>query len=454
MGESGRPSKRQKRAGNNGEDEINFEDEDENEHYEDGQAKKAVFHWQIWRQLLRRARWVDLLEYSLLLSCFLKNSADEITANEKPRCGDDPVDITAPYETQITWDLENRSLWPPRLHLWQCPNTLKNPTYDIGILRHKGHVVLDTWEEPIRDFRIPLTICSRVEGLRIEAWMRGDNRLTLGDIEARLWTKIVPGVGRRPSFDRRVLSKRASLDRCRTGLISWLPKRGRDEQTAFMDSLRTPEQRAKNQVTDQDLNTQQRAHYAKIGLNESKQSNAPTRAERIRKIKRAAEGDDTMAVLDPGAGTEPADSVDPASEKDDDAMDIDDTDEARSVTQVQEQTTEEDSDTEGSVSSSLLDPFDSRHEPPTNSLERAFLRQAIDVTVQDFRDLAQQQPELPDEYDNYYSQWGVLQQQWRALWEAEGNTSQAPVLKSRGRWTDGISQYEFAEIQRGKQSAE
>lgn len=221
-----------------------------------------------------------------------------------------------------------------------------------------------------------------------------------------------------------------------------------------MDGLRTPEQRTKNQVTEQDLNTQQRGHYASIGLDESKQSNAPTRAERIRKIKRAAGGGGNVAVSNPGAETEPTDPVNPSSDKDDNAMDIDDTDEANSETQVQEQTSEEDSDTEGSVSSSLLDPFDSRHEPPTNSLERAFLRQAIDVTVQDFRDLAQQQPELPDEYDNYYSQWGVLQQQWRNLWEAEGNTSEVPVLKSRGRWTDGISQYEFAEIRRGRESAE
>lgn len=439
---------------NNGEDEIDLEDEDDSESYEDGKAKEPVFHWQIWRQLLERGSWHKRLKYSLLLCCFSKISADENTANEPPRCGDDPVDITAPYETQITWDLENRSLWPPRLHLWQCPDTLKNPTYDVEVLRYKGHVVLDTWEEPIRNFRIPLTISSRVEGLRIEAWIRGDNRLTLGDIEARLWTKMVPGVGRRPSFDRRVLSKRASLNRCRTGLISWLAKKGRDTQTAFMDRLRTPEQRAKNQVTDQDLNTQQRGHYASIGLDESKQSNAPTRAERIRKIKRAAGGDDTVAVLSPGAETEPADPVDPAIDKDDNAMDIDDTDKAESELQVQEQTSEEDSDTEGSVASSLLDPFDSRHEPPTNSLERAFLRQAIDVTVQDFRDLAQQQPELPNEYDNYYSQWGVLQQQWRNLWEAEGNTTEVPVLKSRGRWTDGISQYASAEIKRGEESAE
>ena len=42
----------------------------------------------------------------------------------------------------------------------------------VEVLRYKGHVVLDTSEEPIRNFCIPLTISSMVEGLRIEAWMR------------------------------------------------------------------------------------------------------------------------------------------------------------------------------------------------------------------------------------------------------------------------------------------
>lgn len=42
----------------------------------------------------------------------------------------------------------------------------------VEVLRYKGHVVLDTSEERIRNFRIPLTMSSRVEGLRIEAWMR------------------------------------------------------------------------------------------------------------------------------------------------------------------------------------------------------------------------------------------------------------------------------------------
>ena len=281
--------------------------------------------------------------------------------------------------------------------------------------------------------------------------MRADNRLTLGDIEARLWTKDVPGVGRRPFFGRRALSKRASLDRCKAGLISWLEKKGRDAHTGFMDNLRTPEQRANNRVIDQNLTGKQRADYTMLGLNQSKQSNAPTRAERIRKIMRASGEDNTVAGSSSGpANTEPADPVAPASSEDDSKMNVDsDNDEPEPETQVPEQASENDRDEVGSISSNLTDPFDSRHEPPTNAEEIALLRHALEVTVEDFSDLAGQQPVLANPDDNYYSQWGILQQQFKDLWAARGNTTEAPLLKGRGRWTDGISQFEFAEIERG-----
>ena len=128
----------------------------------------------------------------------------------------------------------------------------KNPTYEVRIMKYKGHVVLDFAGNPIRDFRIPLTVSSKV-GMRMEAWMRYDDRLTLGDIMAPLWTKNASGGGKVPMYDRRALSKRACNARMKAGLISWMLKKGRDAQTAFMDKLQTPAQRARYLATDKDL---------------------------------------------------------------------------------------------------------------------------------------------------------------------------------------------------------
>lgn len=360
------------------------------------------------------------------MSPFSQNRAHQITANRQPASGDDGLDVTAPYPTQITWDFQDRSQWPNLLTLWQPPQPRNNPTYQVGVMRYNGHVVLDTTGSPIRDFRIPLTISSRIEGLRIEAWLRADNRLTLSDIVSRMWTKGGVGGTKVPSFDRRALSKRASLARCKAGIISWMEKRGRDQQTMFMDNLRTPEQRANNKAMDRDLTNDEKHAYARLG---------------------------STTVADPSSGDAaavPADPPSSSSSEDDNAMNVDsDIAEAGSERPAQEQASSTDSDDEGSLASSLVDPFDSRHEEPTNAEERDLLRRALEVTVEHFKFMTGQQPELTNPDDNYFSQWGMLQGQLSSLWAAMGNEIEAPKLKARGRWTDGISQFEFAEIDEG-----
>ena len=309
-------------------------------------------------------------------------------------------------------------------------------------MRYKGRIVHDVAGNPVRDFQIPLTISSAVEGLRIESWMRSDDRLTLRDIEARMWTKDGPH-GRKPCFSKRLLSKRASLARVKAGLISWMAKKGRDAQTAYMDSLRTPANRAANQVRDEDLSFQQRAAYADMGLDESKKSSAPSRAGRIQKIKKAAAG----------RGTAPASSSEAANPRPEDLVaavcseDSEDGDEAKADPEAQDP----DQASERSWSSSLEDPLDSRNDFPTSSEEEALLQRVLEITRDEFVALVGQEPAPTNPGDNYNSQWGMLQAQFRVLWGAAAHPGHPvvdfgpPRLVARGRWTGGISRFEDAE---------
>lgn len=307
-------------------------------------------------------------------------------------------------------------------------------------MKYKGRVVLDCHKNPIRNFRIPLTISSKVEGLRVESWLRSDDRLALADIEARVWTKVNDKGKTVPTFDKRALSKRASNARTRAGLISWLPKKGRDPQTAFMDRLRTQAQIDRNLATDKDLTSEQKANYALIGLNENKKSEAPTRESRIKKIKRTAGAGVTVAgPSSAAANAGPSDPVATASGDDDDLT------EAVHETHIRDQDSEDDTEDEASTSSSLIDPLDARHDQPTNPQEEALLRGALANTVQHFLSLTRQEPVLTNPGDNYFSQWGMLQEQFRVLWAAGGNAIEAPRLIARERWTGGISQYYLAE---------
>lgn len=79
-------------------------------------------------------------------------------------------------------------------------------------------------------------------------------------------------------------------------------------------------------------------------------------------------------------------------------------------TQVQEQ------GEEGSPSSSIEDPSDSRNDEPTNSEEEELLRRAFEITVDEFIALTGEQPKLEHPGDNHLFQYGMLQVQFRDLW--------------------------------------
>ena len=318
-------------------------------------------------------------------------------------------------------------------------------------MKYKGRVVIDCDDKPIRDFQnLPLTISSKVEGLRLEAWLRADTRITFPDIAARMWTEWSPKDGKiAPKYRHRALSKRPSNARTRSGLISWLKKKGREAQTDYMDSLRTDAQRMANLGVGRDLDSQEKASYSLLGLNERRESDAPTRQDRIDKIKRVAASGGTIAA----AATTTTAGDDDDNDDDDIAEDTD-VDEAVQEAQTQDQGAEDDTEDDVSVSSSLLDPFDSRNDEPMGPGEEALLEDALSDTVEHFISLTGQEPALTYPGDNYFSQWGMLQEQLRTLWAAGGDAIEAPRLRARDRWTGGISQYHLAELIEGEEDDE
>lgn len=260
----------------------------------------------------------------------------------------------------------------------------------------------------------------------MEAWLRTDNRLSFADIEARVRTKIKAGK-RVPIYDRRALSKRASNARQRAGLISWVHKAGREAQTNFMDNLRTQAQKDNNLATDKNPTKQQKSQHDLLGLNEDKISNAPTHDDRVKKMKRTAAGPSSAAAA--------------TSSDEDDLADDTDVGEALQETHIQDPAPEDDTDDEGSVSSRIIDPADSRHDQPTNVDEVAYLRRALRETTGQFFMVTGQQPQPTNPGDNYFSQWGMLQEEFRNVWTSQGNPGEAPRLPARDKWTGGISQY-------------
>lgn len=147
------------------------------------------------------------------------------------------------------------------------PHPQNNPTYTLQSLTYHNRIVLDYTGHPILAFHhLPLTISSAVEGFRLEAWMRQDDRLSYHDIVARMRTELLDDGSRVPIFKSRALASRCNSFRDHAGCVAW---RVRDCDTqsqsrAYMDGLRSVRERASNLIVGEDLSRVQRREFYAI----------------------------------------------------------------------------------------------------------------------------------------------------------------------------------------------
>lgn len=288
-------------------------------------------------------------------------------------------------------------------------------------------MVVDYKGNPIGDFRnLPLTISSKAEGLRIEEWLRADNRMHMADIMARMWTKCEPGGERMPLYPKQTLTKRTSNARIRSGLISFHRKTNREEQYMYMYNLRTPAQIARNLATDRNLTEQQVDDWLLIGHSQSRKRNASSHQEKANTVKKEVlaprptpiahiQGQDVAMTENVATGGELG------------WMDILEFPVASNT---------------GNLSIAYQDPLDSRNERPKDVLEQATLQEALQDTYDDFLARTGRLPDLIfyNPCSNYFSQWYVLQAEFEMHWALRG-LLHPPRLFLRGRWTGGISRW-------------
>lgn len=333
--------------------------------------------------------------------------------------------------TQITWAFSEhaRRFRPRYITLWGRPAGWENPTYELGILMSSdGRVVVDFKGNPIRDFRnLPLTISSKIEGLRMEEWLRADNRMLMDDIMARMWTKCASGGEMIPMYPRTTLTKRTSNARIRSGLVSFHRRTNLEEQYALMFNLRTPAQRAQNLATDRNLTEEQVNDWLLIGHKHSRRSSASSHQANANTVRNEV----VAPTPTPIAQVQGQDV----------AMTNDVTTGGNSLRGVTWMDFPVASNT-GNLSIAYQDPLDSRNERPKDVLEQATLQEALIDTVDQFLAMTGRLPN-PASYNpcsSYFSQWYLLQAEFELYWAMSGSLH-PPRLFLRGRWTGGISRW-------------
>ena len=324
------------------------------------------------------------------------------------------MDITSFHPDQRDWS-SARPHRPPVLNSWsEVPGSA--PNYRISYLLFNGQLVLDYKGTPIRAFRnLPLTISSAVGGFRLEAWTRQDiQRLHIDDILARLRTWHTPN-GPKPLKRNVDLRDRANDFRLRSGLISFrgLKTADRDAPRAYLDSLRTPAQKASNQAADRDLTKDEFDTVKKLGRKGPRNAAAGSSANQSPRIPTAATSPSVPAIVfaPPYLLTHPhlPSPAPPNTSK---------------------------------IPTPAPTAPDSRDDVPKTCNEYFFLEEALSETVQHFIKLTGQNPMPSDTTRSYTSQWNALQAQFAPIWKSQRPAEETPSLFKLGRWTGGLAHWE------------
>lgn len=322
------------------------------------------------------------------------------------------MDITSFHPDQRDW-ASSRVHWPTILTLWAEPPGPR-PTYPIDYLLFNGHLILDYAGTPIRAFRnLPLTISSAVKGFRLEAWMRQDlKRLHFTDILARLRTRNTPS-GRVPLHKHGDFTDRAHFFRMKAGLVTFRPQNSalRVAARSYMDSLRTPAQRAGNLAIDQDLTPDQLATLKEISRGGRTNVAAGPGASAPARVPARV----------PAPAPTPSPTVTPHFQP----------------SQRQRQHAAPPPATPPTPAPMQNLP-DSRDAVPSTCKESYTLIAALEETVQHFKKLTGQPPKHTNTAQSYSAQWNALQAQFSPIWRSQRPTEEIPLLFKLCKWTGGI----------------
>ena len=262
---------------------------------------------------------------------------DQLTGLAHPRArGKRALDETAFLQSQKDWNLKRDDGWTGVEVLFEIDkerfnNDTPNPMSKVPWLYEDGCIVLDLADRPLKAYEsIPLTISSIVEGELMEAIIRYDNRIAVGDFWARLsvliglapfWGILItrrPGIcGNGPIFKSHTLTERRGRFRLADGVMSWGPPRlGGESIKSHLESKISPAMKAANQ-------TKGLRKFTKAEQNEAKKPNAGKHQQkaagwarslrreeeraRRRQNRRATPSHRKLRVLRPRAAPQPID---------------------------------------------------------------------------------------------------------------------------------------------------
>ena len=161
--------------------------------------------------------------------------------------GEAPLDVTAYHPDQRTWGPDRETDWPSMpdqlLFRFECRG-YPVPTYPVPNMCHQGRIVLDAFNNPVKDYsNIPKTLSSLAEGYLMEQLIRSDTRINHVDLLARMPFNC-------NSLSLSAVAMRISRFRHKHYLPPWKAREGSNYLKSYVQSLLSEEGFRKNSVEE------------------------------------------------------------------------------------------------------------------------------------------------------------------------------------------------------------
>ncbi|KAL8737605.1 MAG: hypothetical protein Q9181_001506 [Wetmoreana brouardii] len=376
-----------------------------------GATARAVYHQDIRRYLIQR----DVQRYG-----HYRYSRKQ---------GKTLEDRTAPHPDQLDWRFDKRSHFPDILFQWKSEGR-PNPTYLLGEMYWRQHLVVDTDRNPIRDFEhLPSTLARDVEPGLLEALERSDPRVRHQDLAARQIRKPLrfPTPRHLKNDDNR-LAQQMRRFREWNCLIPWSDKRsGSQAFNSHVENILSEEDKKEN--TTRNLRRLIESEYYRLKLENA--GKYPDRSRHKTEAKKKKYMDELEAKYQKALAKEAKKLAAGKSLYESDAS---------HELLLSDDLTDSGDETDGDEA---VGPEDSRGVIAVSDEQQGYLQEAIMPTIYHYARLSGQTPRRILWTTTYWTLYFDFRRQLRQALNLPANAPDPPLV-GLSRWAGGIANFRTA----------
>ncbi|KAL8831947.1 MAG: hypothetical protein Q9170_005073 [Blastenia crenularia] len=220
-----------------------------------------------------------------------------------PSHGVGELDVTSYFEPHRSWGFKKRDQRPELLFQFLASNTRK--TAQPGLMMHRGRLVIDLENHPIKNWPMPFCFSSKIEPGRVEAICRLNGGVSKRDFRARMPPIVFNVKGERKDLiNEGSIGMKKTRFRNQAGLLTWNPRDGSSERKRALVQCIPPEDMNRILATNstrnfRDLNNLEIMYINKANKGQHEEKAGSKKLQEDERNKRNAAEDAKLSAFEP-----------------------------------------------------------------------------------------------------------------------------------------------------------